>query len=149
MITHIRSITLRELKMDDLQTSFDNYSKTIGNDEDPHSIAIKLSAKFIGIRVNKDNQKQVSVMLNIEMKFLTEDENNEENKLSSINVRYEIRLDVDKEISDSSDESIEKVVSQNEVMNIVEPYFRELISTLIDRTEISLGPIPYHFWENK
>ena len=88
-------------------------------------------------------------MLNIEMKFLTEDENKEEDKLSSINVKYEIRLDVDKEIPDSSDESVEKVVPQNEVLNIVEPYFRELISTLIDRTEISLGPIPYHFWENK
>ncbi|WAE45780.1 hypothetical protein OUY26_04050 [Levilactobacillus brevis] len=135
--------------MDDLQMAFDNYSRTIGNDEDPHSITIKLSTNFIGIRVNKDNQRQVSVMLNIEMKFLTEDENKEEDKLSSINVKYEIRLDVDKEIPDSSDESVEKVVPQNEVLNIVEPYFRELISTLIDRTEISLGPIPYHFWENK
>ncbi|GEB75555.1 hypothetical protein LBR04_22940 [Levilactobacillus brevis] len=149
MITHIRSIILHELKMDDLQMAFDNYSRTIGNDEDPHSITIKLSTNFIGIRVNKDNQRQVSVMLNIEMKFLTEDENKEEDKLSSINVKYEIRLDVDKEIPDSSDESVEKVVPQNEVLNIVEPYFRELISTLIDRTEISLGPIPYHFWENK
>lgn len=150
MIKNIVSINLRSVNMDDIQAAFNKYSKENGLDSTPTEIQVKLATSVRGNGVSKKNANRLSFFVNLGMSFGTHNEAEPDDILGTIKTMYEVRVLVDDYSEDLNKKgNIEKLVPHEELLNIVEPYFRELIASLIDCTELSLATIPYHFWENQ
>ncbi|WP_203639380.1 hypothetical protein [Levilactobacillus wangkuiensis] len=148
MIESLTSINLRSVQMDDLQAAFNQYSKDNGLDKTPTELQVKMATNVKGNGVSSKNPNRLSFLITVEMFFGTQKPSEADDVLGSIKVIYEVRVVVSDYSGDlNSRENIEQVVPYDDLLSIAEPYFREMITSLLDRTELSLGTIPYRFWE--
>ncbi|MDT2898611.1 hypothetical protein [Lactococcus lactis] len=141
------------LRINLVELKFDMLKEPIPNDKDSFSMGIKKQIKKVK---EIDSEERVYITNVIQTLFLGDDidelrkEINNElkevllNKSSYIYVNFEVvfKLQDLKKEGDFTDEI------SDELLVLLEPYFKELVSNIFSRSSFPTPPIPHNYWRN-
>lgn len=149
-IKQIESILLSQINFDKNEDVYDSYQKS--NTES--SLIAELNAKIekMGFHEPDDNRYRAVLSLSGTIKVHQNDDSENENDpvLAEVLIAYHLNFETASTLYDenSSQPVLDENLS-NELRVVIEPYYRESLQSLFNRSALEMPPLPYEMRSNK